>query len=130
MKKIHLNYHSLHQRGRIIAGLAAVRVVLASGPSLSQPGQAFQPSRTDGHAGGPWPKVVLVHGAWANSASWNGVVERLQRAGYTVDVPPNPLQGLAYDPAYLADFLHSIAGPIVLVGSLLRWGRHHQRRHR
>jgi pimeloyl-ACP methyl ester carboxylesterase len=31
-------------------------------------------------------------------------------------VPPNPLQGLAYDPAYLADFLHSITGPIALVG--------------
>ncbi len=30
--------------------------------------------------------------------------------------PPNPLQGLAYDPAYLADFLHTISGPIVLVG--------------
>ncbi len=27
-----------------------------------------------------------------------------------------PLQGLAYDLAYLADFLHSISGPIVLVG--------------
>ena len=36
--------------------------------------------------------------------------------GYTVVVPPNPLQGLAYDPAYLADFLNSISGPIVLVG--------------
>ena len=44
------------------------------------------------------------------------MVRRLQRDGYTVDVPPNPLQGLAYDPAYLADFLHTISGPIVLVG--------------
>ena len=60
--------------------------------------------------------MVLEHGAWANSASWNGVVRRRQRDGYTVDVPPNPLRGLAYDPAYLADFLHSITGPIVLVG--------------
>jgi len=48
--------------------------------------------------------------------SWDGVVQRLQRDGYTVDVPPNPLQGLAYDPAYLADFLHTISGPIILVG--------------
>src|SRR6185369_16879761 len=65
---------------------------------------------------GPKPSIVLVHGAWADSGSWNGVVQRLQADGYTVDVPPNPLQGLAYDPAYLADFLHSISGPIVLVG--------------
>ena len=68
------------------------------------------------HASGPLPTVVLEHGAWANGSSWDGVVQRLQRAGYTVDVPPNPLQGLPYDSAYLADFLHSITGPIILVG--------------
>jgi pimeloyl-ACP methyl ester carboxylesterase len=69
-----------------------------------------------GAGGGPRPTIVLVHGAWANSASWDGVIQRLQADGYTVDAPPNPLQGLAYDPAWLADFLHSIPGPIVLVG--------------
>jgi len=69
-----------------------------------------------GAGGGPKPTIVLEHGAWANSASWNGVIQRLQADGYTVDAPPNPLQGLAFDPAYLADFLHSISGPIVLVG--------------
>jgi pimeloyl-ACP methyl ester carboxylesterase len=57
-----------------------------------------------------------VHGAWADTSSWDGVIQRLQADGYTVYAPPNPLQGLAYDPAYLADFLHSISGPIVLVG--------------
>jgi pimeloyl-ACP methyl ester carboxylesterase len=31
-------------------------------------------------------------------------------------VPANPLQGLAFDPAYLADYLHTISGPIILVG--------------
>jgi pimeloyl-ACP methyl ester carboxylesterase len=66
--------------------------------------------------GGPKPSIVLVHGAWADSGSWDGVTRRLQADGYTVYAPPNPLQGLAYDPAYLADFLHSISGPIVLVG--------------
>ena len=69
-----------------------------------------------GAGGGPKPTIVLVHGAWANSASWDGVIQRLQADGYTVDAPPNPLQGLAYDPAWLADFLHSISGPIILVG--------------
>jgi pimeloyl-ACP methyl ester carboxylesterase len=68
------------------------------------------------HTSGPRPTIVLVHGAWANGSSWNGVVRRLQADGYTVDVPANPLQGLAFDPAYLADFLQSISGPIVLVG--------------
>jgi pimeloyl-ACP methyl ester carboxylesterase len=59
---------------------------------------------------------VLVHGAWADSGSWDGVAQRLQADGYTVYALPNPLRGLAYDPEYLADFLHSISGPIVLVG--------------
>jgi alpha-beta hydrolase superfamily lysophospholipase len=27
---------------------------------------------------------VLVHGAFADSCSWNGVIERLQRQGYVV----------------------------------------------
>src|SRR6202166_2866066 len=64
---------------------------------------------------GPKPTIVLVHGAWADTSSWDGVIQRLQADGYTVYAPPNPLQGLAYDPAYLADFLHTISGPIVLV---------------
>ena len=62
------------------------------------------------------PLVVLVHGAWADSGSWNGVVALLQRAGYTVYALPNPLRGLANDSATVADFLHTISGPVVLVG--------------
>jgi pimeloyl-ACP methyl ester carboxylesterase len=65
---------------------------------------------------GPKPTIVLVHGAWADTSSWDGVIRRLQADGYTVYAPPNPLQGLPYDSAYLADFLHTISGPIVLVG--------------
>ncbi|HEX3488812.1 MAG TPA: alpha/beta hydrolase [Streptosporangiaceae bacterium] len=65
---------------------------------------------------GPRPSIVLVHGAWADSSSWDAVVSRLQRAGYTVYVPPNPLLGLPYDAAFIRDFLHTISGPIVLVG--------------
>lgn len=64
----------------------------------------------------PKPTVVLVHGAWADSSSWGEVVRRLQRDGYTVNVLPNPLRGLAIDSAYLASFLNTISGPIVLVG--------------
>ena len=65
---------------------------------------------------GPRPTIVLEHGAWADTSSWAGVIRRLQADGYTVYAPPNPLQGLNYDSAFLADFLHSISGPIVLVG--------------
>ena len=59
---------------------------------------------------------MLVHGAWADSGSWNAVTALLQAAGYTVDAPPNPLRGLSYDASYLADFLSTISGPVVLVG--------------
>jgi pimeloyl-ACP methyl ester carboxylesterase len=51
------------------------------------------------------PTVVLVHGAWADGSSWSGVVSRLQRDGYTVDVPPNPLRGVVDDSAYIASYL-------------------------
>jgi pimeloyl-ACP methyl ester carboxylesterase len=62
------------------------------------------------------PSIVLVHGAWGDSSSWAGVVTRLQADGYTVYVPPNPLEGLSYDATSIRDFLDTISGPIVLVG--------------
>jgi pimeloyl-ACP methyl ester carboxylesterase len=105
----------LLRRGGIAAALAAaagLAVALGVAPSASA-APAPGPSHRESW---PLPTVVLEHGAWANGASWDGVVLRLQQAGYTVDVPPNPLQGLTYDSAYLADFLHTITGPVVLVG--------------
>jgi pimeloyl-ACP methyl ester carboxylesterase len=62
------------------------------------------------------PTIVLVHGAWADGSSWNLVVQRLQAAGYTVDVPANPLRSLSGDSTSLASFLSTIRGPIVLAG--------------
>ena len=64
----------------------------------------------------PKPTIVLEHGAWADASSWNGVIRILQREGYTVYAPPDPLRSLPGDAAYLADFLSTIPGPIVLVG--------------
>ena len=62
------------------------------------------------------PTIVLVHGAWADGSSWNGVTQRLQEAGYPVRVPPNPLRNLAGDSETIANFLSTIKGPIVLAG--------------
>jgi len=62
------------------------------------------------------PTVVLVPGAWADGSSWDGVFADLHHDGYTVDIAPNPLAGVASDSAYLASYLQSITGPIVLVG--------------
>jgi pimeloyl-ACP methyl ester carboxylesterase len=62
------------------------------------------------------PTVVLVHGAFADSSSWNGVVDRLLAHGYPVVAVANPLRGLKTDAEYLAGALASISGSIVLVG--------------
>jgi pimeloyl-ACP methyl ester carboxylesterase len=62
------------------------------------------------------PTVVLVHGAFADASSWNGVIKRLRHDGYPVVAPANPLRGLAGDSQYLRSFLKSVHGPIVLVG--------------
>src|SRR6059036_575138 len=62
------------------------------------------------------PSIVLIHGAWADGSSWSRVVRILQDEGYTVYVPPNPLRGLTSDSAYIASFLSTISGPIILVG--------------
>jgi pimeloyl-ACP methyl ester carboxylesterase len=60
--------------------------------------------------------VVLVHGAFADASSWNGVIERLQKGGVQVTAPANPLRGIASDSAYLASFLNQIPGPVLAVG--------------
>ena len=64
----------------------------------------------------PLPTVVLVHGAFAESASWNGVVAELQRRGYTVIAVANPLRGLQHDADYLRSVLDSLSGPVVIAG--------------
>ena len=62
------------------------------------------------------PTVVLVHGAFADASSWNGVIERLQADGVQVTAPPNPLRGISIDSTYVANFLDQIPGPVLAVG--------------
>ncbi|MEW2472619.1 alpha/beta hydrolase [Micromonospora gifhornensis] len=61
------------------------------------------------------PTIILVHGAFAESASWNGVIDRLG-AGYNVVALANPLRSLPGDAAYLRDVMRWVDGPVVLVG--------------
>jgi pimeloyl-ACP methyl ester carboxylesterase len=60
--------------------------------------------------------VVLVHGAFADASSWNGVIERLLAKGIRVTAPANPLRGIASDSAYIAAVIEQIDGPVVAVG--------------
>jgi pimeloyl-ACP methyl ester carboxylesterase len=82
---------------------------------LGATGLATTPAASAG-GHGPKPTVVLVHGAFADASSWSEVVQRLQRRGYPVIAPANPLRGVPEDTAYLARLLQTISGPIVLVG--------------
>jgi len=60
--------------------------------------------------------VVLVHGAFADASSWNGVIERLHAEGVQVTAAANPLRGISNDSAYIAGVFQETPGPVVAVG--------------
>lgn len=86
----------------LIAATAAMLAIVAQ-PALAQTSQ-------------PKPTVVLVHGAFAESASWNGVVAKLKADGYPVIAAANPLRSVKSDAASVAGVVASVKGPVVLVG--------------
>ncbi len=98
-----------HAKRRLpTAAILVAAVALASlTPSLSAVAQDSRAAK---------PTIVLVHGAWADASSWEGVVERLQDDGYTVRAVANPLRSLSGDAAYVRAILETVTGPIVLVG--------------
>ncbi|WP_406498096.1 alpha/beta hydrolase [Streptomyces sp. NBC_01604] len=108
-----MNRRSLYRRVRTplslmaTAGVAAALLATSVAPASAGKGSS-SPSRK--------PTVVLVHGAFADSTSWNGVVKKLKRDGYPVVAAANPLRGLSSDSAYLRDVLAAIDGPVVLAG--------------
>ncbi|KUN29863.1 alpha/beta hydrolase [Streptomyces antibioticus] len=68
------------------------------------------------HTSGPKPTVVLVHGVFADASGWYRTIAALQKAGYPVIAPANPLRDLGGDSAYASSVLDSIKGPVILVG--------------
>jgi pimeloyl-ACP methyl ester carboxylesterase len=84
-----------------LSASALVLSALLSGTAVAQPAK---------------PTVVLVHGAFADSSSWNGVISALQSKGYPVVAAANPLRSVAADAAYVSDVVAGIDGPVVLVG--------------
>ena len=71
---------------------------------------------TDAAAQTAKPTIVLVHGAFADSTSWNGVIEILKKDGYPVVAVANPLRSVSGDGAYVSDLIASIPTPVVVVG--------------
>ncbi|QVW21858.1 alpha/beta hydrolase [Pseudomonas hormoni] len=86
---------------KIFSGLALATALLAGGIA---------------HAADAKPTIVLVHGAFADSSSWNGVIKILEKDGYPVIAASNPLRSLKGDAQSVAELLASIKTPVVLVG--------------
>ncbi|MEV0908270.1 alpha/beta fold hydrolase [Streptomyces hokutonensis] len=109
------------RRSRAIATAAT----LAASLTLIGTGHAGLP--TTAHAQGAAPihctaqgrqpiTVVFVHGAWADSSSWNGEIKELQDAGCAVRAADNPVENLTTDSEKVAAFVRTIPGPVLLVG--------------
>ncbi|WP_342655114.1 alpha/beta hydrolase [Pseudomonas sp. F3-2] len=86
---------------KIIASIAVATSLLAGGTAFAQTEK---------------PTVVLVHGAFADASSWNGVVGILEKDGYRVIAAANPLRGVRSDADSVASILSSVQSPVVLVG--------------
>jgi pimeloyl-ACP methyl ester carboxylesterase len=91
---------------RVTALLAALAAVALLGTS----------NAVAAHPAGQKPTIVLVHGAFADGASWAPVIEGLQRRGFTAVAVANPLRGVRSDADALDARLAGIDGPVVLVG--------------
>ena len=119
---------ALRLRRKTVAVLSSLTVAAALVPFGAQAASAAAPAATAARVqaapaastncsgGAVKPTIVLVHGAWADSSSWNGVITVLSKAGYTVMAAPNPLRGLTSDSLVLSTYLSNIKGPVVLVG--------------
>lgn len=86
---------------RIVPGTTAIAAMFAMSSALASPEK---------------PTIVLVHGAFADSSSWNGVTRILKHDGYPVIAVANPLRGVKNDATYVSNVLKSIPSPVVLVG--------------
>ncbi|WP_327139025.1 alpha/beta fold hydrolase [Nocardia sp. NBC_01327] len=89
-----------------------LRATFAAAALAAMPAVSAAPA----HADAQRPTIVLVHGAFADVTSWDGVAAALRTDGYRVVMPDNPLRGPANDAAAIEHTLESIDGPVVLVG--------------
>ncbi|MGN9844625.1 alpha/beta fold hydrolase [Nonomuraea sp. H19] len=62
------------------------------------------------------PVIVLVHGAFAESASWNRVIQRLHSRGLPAVAVANPLRSVEGDATYVRDVIAGLGRPVILVG--------------
>lgn len=101
---------------RVLTGAAAAVVAGAAFGGFALVGTASAGAVAKGGEHEPKPTVVLEHGAFADSSSWNGVISRLRADGYPVVAAANPLRGPHNDATALRGLLDHIKGPKILVG--------------
>ena len=89
---------------KLSSALALSMALVAAGPTQAAPTASRATT------------IILVHGAFAGSSSWNPVISALQRDGYHVIAAANPLRSVAGDGDYVARLVKSVPGPVVLVG--------------
>ncbi|NTW04099.1 MAG: alpha/beta hydrolase [Oscillochloris sp.] len=70
------------------------------------------------HHGESRPRVVLVHGAWADGTGWQHIIPLLEAGGYPVIAVQNPLTSIADDVATTKRVIdaESLLGPVIVVG--------------
>jgi pimeloyl-ACP methyl ester carboxylesterase len=120
-----LGRRSVRGSGLVVLAAAAAFVTISAGtvsaaarPTPAAPSESALIHRLDTclRPGQAKPTVVLIHGAWADASSWRGEVATLQAAGYDARAIANPVQNLTTDSQYVADYLRTLHGPVVLVG--------------
>jgi pimeloyl-ACP methyl ester carboxylesterase len=88
----------------LICGVALVALVaMTASAAVAHPGERRHVT------------VVLVHGAWADSSSWNDVARTLHDDGYRTVAPDLEMQSVAGDVAALQSTLDAIPGRKILV---------------
>ncbi|MEU6705450.1 alpha/beta fold hydrolase [Streptomyces wuyuanensis] len=105
----HVRYRRAHTPLTLLAAAAVSAGLFATSVGPASAEDIGSPQRGK-------PTVVLVHGAFADSSSWNGVVKTLKKDGYPVVAAANPLRGVSSDAASVKALLAGIDGPVVLVG--------------
>lgn len=92
------------------ATVLAIAAVLAGALTTATPATA-QPV-------GEKPTIVLVHGAWADTSSWDGEVSALRQQGYDARAIANPVENLTTDSESVAAFLKTLRTPSCWSGTL------------
>jgi pimeloyl-ACP methyl ester carboxylesterase len=100
----------------MIAKQLLLSLALGASFAAAVPAARAQAPLTAVQATAARPTIVLVHGAFADAGSWNGVARALDAKGYPVLSIANPLRGVDSDAQYTASVLHALKGPVVLVG--------------